>query len=1830
MADTLKKDITVEARFPAYAGYADYFFNTPARVLIKNAAREDAEVVMRLESADGLLLPCEKRALVPYESAVELELRVLDPVFLSECDRVTPCRACVRIFREDKEVAAEELTVTALPFDYFEGLQGNPERLAHFVRPHMPACDAILTEAGNRLKVWGSDHSHGYEGCDKNAIRSVLAAIFAVIKGKALERVGEMNAGSPLSCMRDGILEGGRATVMELAMLAASCLEGAGLHPVLAVGEREVGIGVWLYETCFLDAVSEDAETVGKYISEGIDNLAFFDADDLFPDRKGAYVVAETHFKSKLEKGLYSVFTDIRRCRLGGILSCPARERGENGYELRERPTVQRALPALGKQTENVTGSEKWERRLLDLTGKNALLNFSPKNSLHLISCSADELLPAVSSAPMRILGCEESAEPFGAKKEGQKRELVRLEQEGGLLKAYGSEEETGKIAHRLMRRNRTAEEETGASILYLALGFLSYTSKEGQARIAPLLLVPASLKKQRGADSLVLYAEGRERFLNATLLEYLKRSFGIDMRGLGGELKPSEIFSAVRAETAKMTGWTVYEDVYLSVFSFERFLLWNDLRRSYEEFSKNQLFSALLNGRYRRTELFPKGEDTCDPNDYFLPLPTDSTQFEAVALSDTGTSMVLHGPPGTGKSQTIASIIANALAKGKRVLFVAEKRAALDVVKKRLDGVGLGDFCLELHGDKQDKTETLLKLERTLSLQPEETAPRHAEEVRVLTRDLSAPMLALHRRRRSGLSVYSAILGYLANKDAPDILDADDAFYDALTEEKLSSYKTIILRAAAAARECGSVASSPFSGVDLTVYSVPLRDRVFCASQVVVAESRHLRSFLSLFLSFYRQTLGEVTRDRLNALTALAGELRLGKYDKYFAGTDTEEFSAFFTANRRLDSRLTYYYRYFKTLVEAEDPKELSSLRAGGDWRLLRSGKSTLKKLRRVALSPIADEDVPKFLITLADIAEAEDEVAACPLSRSFCDRGGRINYKKRGEFLEDLYRLHDANLSLFQEYRAETFNSMCVRAASGYTLPVLEGLIKAADAFLAALQSFVSVTNSDPSAHEEGDLIDLYARKAAGLIDNIDLLSSWCMYRETAAELKEYGLTFLTDALESGQLGTEQLLSGFEKNIYRSFLESVIPTDKELSRLTAGTLEDTAEKLLVAHETFTGATRTAIRSTLISRLTATVPDAERAELYRIAKGGARGASLRALLEELPALSAAAAPCMLMSPVSVARYLKPQADLFDLVIFDEASQMSTAEAAGSIARGKAAIIVGDPNQLPPTTFFRGETEDTGEDLESVLDDCIALGLPERYLLWHYRSRHESLIAFSNAMYYRNRLCTFPSPDAMERRVKLVRVDGTYDRGNSKTNEQEAALLAEELVRRLKDPELKKLSMGVVTFSSSQQDALERAVGAALRREELESTAYDREEPLFIKNLENVQGDERDVILFSVCYGPDPAGRLSMNFGPLNQVGGWRRLNVAVSRAREEMLVFASLDPSDIDLGKTSSAGVSGLKAFLEYAEQGKTTLALRAEDVKCGKGIGKFIARELAPYGYDCRVEVGSSDFKVDVAVLDPRRPNEFLLGILADGNTAFSVKDRTLLQPQILKRGGWNVLRIGSVSFYNNPKREIKRIKDVLDKLMGFGDRQKNRLSAYKKPYKTAKISSVEPLSFITDGGHEEEIRARLEGIVAAEEPISRAFLKKRCLSSFGIKKSSARAESVLDKLIDGCRFRSEMAGREYFYKNARVLSFTRVRIEETAERAAEDIAVWDMLSLVKGVLEERVSLYMDELASLAAEVFGLKQTERLTSYLDECIAYGEQVGLLLRSLSDRITLK
>jgi very-short-patch-repair endonuclease len=553
--------------------------------------------------------------------------------------------------------------------------------------------------------------------------------------------------------------------------------------------------------------------------------------------------------------------------------------------------------------------------------------------------------------------------------------------------------------------------------------------------------------------------------------------------------------------------------------------------------------------------------------------------------------------------------------------------------------------------------------------------------------------------------------------------------------------------------------------------------------------------------------------------------------------------------------------------------------------------------------------------------------------------------------------------------------------------------------------------------------------------------------------------GLDSIIDQLECGQMPIADLDAYFEYSYQTWWLKALIDREPVLRNFASADHDRKISEFRQADERFQKLTEQYVAAVLASNVprpqAGQKPDAELALVLReLAKQRAH-LPVRRLVQGIPTVLPRLKPCLLMSPLSVAQYLDASQTSFDLVVFDEASQIPVWDAVGAIARGKQVVVVGDPKQLPPTNFFNrvDETDDTGtetssedipvHDLESILDECLGAGLPTLRLEWHYRSRHESLITFSNHRYYDSRLITFPSPVAQDMAVKLNVVSGVYDRGGSRTNRAEADAIVNEIVGHFSDDSRRKLTMGVVTFNQPQQRLIETLLDEALKKSpELEERIAEHgPERLFVKNLENVQGDERDLILFSVTYGKDAAGRMAMNFGPLNQEGGQRRLNVAITRARHGVTIFSSIRPEEIDLSRTRSAGVIDLKNYLEFASRGLRAIAEQALPTgrEAESPLEVEIITALRDNGWSVHPQVGCSGYRVDIGVVHPNEPGRYLLGIECDGASYHSLptaRDRDRLRQIVLEGLGWTLHRVWSTDWWTDPEREIEKVEAAINR--------------------------------------------------------------------------------------------------------------------------------------------------------------------------------------------------
>lgn len=1232
-----------------------------------------------------------------------------------------------------------------------------------------------------------------------------------------------------------------------------------------------------------------------------------------------------------------------------------------------------------------------------------------------------------------------------------------------------------------LYRKARADLEEGGASSLCLLIGLLRWRhpGAAGREQRAPLLLLPVSLSRASASGSIQLRPDEDEPRLNAVLLEKLQQDSACALHGLdellaasGPEQGIAGVLARLRQATAALDGFEVQEEILLGSFPFARQQLWQDLPGSPEALHRHPLLGPLLDTgatpAWPALPAFPGSLDQyIDPSELFTPLPADSTQLTAVLAAAAGHSFVMLGPPGTGKSQTIANLIAHNLALGRRVLFVAEKAAALDVVHRRLREHGLGEFCLELHSDKVRKADVFRQLVSawcSRDVLRDVEWNRETRRLRQLRDPLNALIEALHRPREPGLTVREALARVIAHADVPHIALPPEAA-EAAARAGQPRLLALAGRLASAAAALGDLRGHPLTVVARHDWS-PDWQQALCAA---AAQAGGLAGELGDGLARLRGSLG--LRLPVEGRGAFAAFERLLQLLIHARGTDLA-----WALRGDLLERLEALNRAVPLLRE----RAATCAALSGHWPDARLPALDLAALERLLAARAASwwplrtlRDRPlRDWLREAGAAEGVDPAADLPHLRHL--------QRLHRELQALAPRLGD--LPHWQGHAADP-DALARLGELAWQLRSLPAALASDAAQLAALHEGLRRLLADPAAAGRvsslamrcqslatdlrpalerlaellgGDSVALPAldeRGLAGLVtrctalqQHAGQLQAWCAWRAAVREAAALGLAPLATALETGCLPLSADLSRvLEINCLRAWLAAQFDADPAL-RDFAGEVH---EQRITEFRAQSARVRAMTAEYIRTRIRQQRNDREAgrhsrqfAVLRRALEQPDAAPGLARLLAEAPQAIAALAPCLLMSPQSVARYLPAGQASFDLVIFDEASQVGVREAIGAIARGRQLVVVGDPRQLPPTRFFSA-ARDAGSGVQSILDALLAAGLPTLKLGWHYRSRHESLIAFSNHHYYQGELLTFPSPATADTAVSLVRIDGCYERGASQTNRAEAEAVVAEIRSRLQGIEPGTLSLGVVTFNQKQQTLILDLLEAARRDDPALDRHFDETlvEPVFVKNLEAVQGDERDLILFSTTFGPDRQGRLSLNFGPLNQRGGERRLNVAITRARRELRVFTSLDPQQTDFSRSSAPGVRDLGLFLAFAARGVAERPPAAPAEMPPATLEATLARALAARGWTVHAQIGATHCGLDLAVVDPAAPQRYLAAIECDGGAwrrTASAADREAIRRDVLRGLGWDVLRLWSIDYWRDPQGSLERLDRQLRDLL------------------------------------------------------------------------------------------------------------------------------------------------------------------------------------------------
>lgn len=1247
---------------------------------------------------------------------------------------------------------------------------------------------------------------------------------------------------------------------------------------------------------------------------------------------------------------------------------------------------------------------DEWQRRLLDISLRNDLLNTRmTTRQIELIVPDAaeleDELAAGRSFCIEEANGDQVAA---GALKKGR------------LLATSGGRLPLPRRLQKLYRTARTNLEETGSAALYVAIGYLRWkpADKADKECLAPLVLVPVEIRRSGTQYRLEQSGDGEGPRFNMTLLEMLRRE-RILLPELEGELPADkrgvdvpQIMALVQQRVSHMDGWGVENRASVGIFSFATYLMWKDLTERHTELLQNDIvrhLAATRRGAFPAGADFPKVADIeaqLPPEAFALPSSADGTQLSAVLAAEQGKSFVLIGPPGTGKSQTITNIIARCLGAGKTVLFVAEKSAALQVVYKRLCRIGLGDFCLRLHSNKANKGEVLRQFDSVRSMTVEFDAAAQQQNLQQLAEKrtrLSAVHSTLHTRRADGSTLLHEMITELAGRDLPEVPTAplrEDA-------ETLRALQQTAEQLDTLAEPLRNYFGTAAMGLKLPAGCTPAEE------QTAAALMRSLRK-------------AECACDAARA--ELCAALNLEPTSADTTETDT-------------------------ALLKVAE--------------LIPGGRAARPLPAEALLRPMRDYAAAQASLSVPYTADAEMQDDPAELQRRWREAAvcfAPIRWWKQRGLRRKLAVLAYPNtptapesdlaaLVTMRKAREEANALLTERASTERPAAVLREATRQRQAARKAAEAVC-----DP------ELLPANAEQAGELADAIEgdplLCRQIALWKEAEAAARAAGFGMVPDWLLNATCAPGEA-ARLARTVYaRNATRRAVQASPELSRFTPLMHERLVGDFCDKDNELTERTSTAIRHALWQR-SMQLKDPRYAEelniLQRELTKKRAQMPLRRLVENLPNLMPLLKPCMLMSPLSVAQFLNMRKEPFDLVIFDEASQMRVCDAVGALARGKNAVIVGDPHQMPPTDFFSGrdaedeDDEETEHDLESILDECLACGVPSMQLQWHYRSRAEQLIAFSNNRYYGGELVTFPAPQTRNTALQLHRVRGVYRKGSTRTNPQEAAALVDHVVRTLTAPGFvytEMTSIGIVTFNNKQQELIADLLDEARAANPALDRFFDEELPeaVFVKNLESVQGDERGIIYFSTTFGRDKDGSMSMNFGPLNKQGGERRLNVAITRARAGMHVFTSMDPEDIDTTRTSAQGVADLRGFLETAAKG--TPAVDNMKNAEGTGLSGQVAEGLRGLGWECRRCPGATGMQADVAVVHPQEPDRFLALVRTDGDgTPQSTRDRVKQRDLVLAELGWDVLHLWAADWWRNTQDALARLDAALHALVKRG---------------------------------------------------------------------------------------------------------------------------------------------------------------------------------------------
>ena len=1343
-------------------------------------------------------------------------------------------------------------------------------------------------------------------------------------------------------------------------------------------------------------------------------------------------------------------------------------------------------------------------RELLDLTLRNQLLNFK----------SRAKTITIVNQSPVNLfqtLVLQNAKMYFVANKKDKKEDkssvwdhipfdFSKFSEGDRKLATDLTPKELQKRLYYINNQAKTMLQEQGYNILYLAVGFLEWKdkSKPRQKNNAPLVLIPVAIERKKVGESFNLEWTGEDIQTNISLKAKLLEA-GLELPDFEfkryGEVIDHYIAS-VRRAVSRMEGWEVNSNVALGFFSFTKFVMYNDLNpeawADNVDLTKNELIQAIFNPAKNDQEAF-REEDIDSQLEYrsmYQVLDADSSQIAAIQDVKAGRNLVVEGPPGTGKSQTIVNLIAELLAEGKSVLFVSEKMAALDVVKDRLTSVGLGKFVLELHSHKTRRKKFLKDLQKATNVRAQEplNIDQTIRKLETLRRQLDDYSQIIHKPvfavNLSAFQLYGmkeSADDHFARKNAlmplvrfesPESVTLKDLDDMKIALENLAElYQTISKE-----NPWSKCAPKSLLPADLREIEMLINDSLHSLDNFLVERGR----VYDIYGIKQPNTLNEF-ENSLSAFEIIKSqnaELIDGSIIKSGAWNNNNDDA--FLLIRELEKYQKYapaLDKFNQSIYQADIDRLIAQLHqiSNKRFRLFNNNQhiELVERYYAVPVSGSAEEIIrelkqAKAIIKIRKTLEANDA-----LGRKYF--GGYWHLNANPDDLKAIARwMHEFTALV----RDGTFSENTIELMSRDLYDIkperdLAEYIEAGEEFervLSKLRDKLNPRSKLIFKRDTGDVpFEAWKEQLYNWRGQLSSLHLWSQYLNTKNALKTSNAKMFVDSIEKRNIKKDDIEALVDGNFADSLLNILFVENHELATFVGELHENRIKEFKDLDRKILTLNRKRIFHKLNSNIPKIFGGTENPQAKILAGEFTRKSGhmpVRKLLEKAGGMIKQIKPCFMMSPLSIAQYLDPTNEelQFDVVIFDEASQVKPEDALGAFMRGKTAVVMGDTQQLPPTSFFdqmsdadSDEEEATSLDMESILHLC-KLSFPVKMLKWHYRSRHESLITVSNREFYDDDLLVYPSPSHNDPELGLkfhYNPNTQYLRGASSANPLEAEDVVEEIFNHFEKYGDTK-SLGVGTFSVAQKNAILEALEVKRKeRPEFEPLFSDnKEERFFVKNLETIQGDERDVILISVGYGYDQDGKMSLNFGPLNQDGGERRLNVLITRAREKCVVFSNFKAYDMKLTANPPYGVKSLKEFLEYAEN--LTLGTNSPEAYSKEPFEDAIASFLEENGYTVDRQIGCAGFRVDLAIVDDENPGKYILGITTDGKMYSSSKvarDRDRLREQVLTGLGWKLYHLWSTDWYRNRDLGRKKLLENVEKSIRRTREEERRRSEEEK---------------------------------------------------------------------------------------------------------------------------------------------------------------------------------